>query len=528
MDIYVQTLTGTLFELRVSPFETILSIKGKLQRLEGIPISQQHLIWKSIDLQDDYCLHDYSIKNGTTLTLVLAMRDGPINMRRVSTVEESNIQEIEDYMDANKDEIFEKLCDDKQVTLLVFRDGDQLNFYRVYDQNSESYTPNSDTNCSSSVTNNYPESLEKLDIEAQAQNSQTRDKMEELKKKMEATKFSKKKKGRPPSLGRPSSKLSQHRSGLTRKPSKIRSSSKGQRVPNSISPFIQHQERPPPESIIKDKIYLPNPPPILPPVRRTMSASKKNRHMSSSSHESTTTSFDPLVDHASYSAHINHHRKLPSLKQDTSNHVTRLIQQHEQNESSSREDIRVSSRSRRRVLKPLQNSDHHSDKLDSSTFQEHNIGPPATAERLSKRSSDLDSYSRLLNWTQQAQDIGTSSSIHNFEGIRASRVTPELKLSSRLRSVHLNSKENTHHLPPVYHQHQQQHPIPPGKKKTRCSTCTKKLGIATTYQCRCGNKFCAQHRYPETHGCSYDFKTEGRKFLEKNNPVVTAPKLPKI
>ena len=26
---------------------------------QGIPISQQHLIWKSIDLQDDYCLHDY-------------------------------------------------------------------------------------------------------------------------------------------------------------------------------------------------------------------------------------------------------------------------------------------------------------------------------------------------------------------------------------------------------------------------------------------------------------------------------------
>ena len=37
MDLFVQTLTGTLFELRVSPFETILSIKGKVQRLEGKP-----------------------------------------------------------------------------------------------------------------------------------------------------------------------------------------------------------------------------------------------------------------------------------------------------------------------------------------------------------------------------------------------------------------------------------------------------------------------------------------------------------
>ena len=25
----------------------------------GIPISQQHLVWRSVELEDDYCLHDY-------------------------------------------------------------------------------------------------------------------------------------------------------------------------------------------------------------------------------------------------------------------------------------------------------------------------------------------------------------------------------------------------------------------------------------------------------------------------------------
>ena len=34
---------------------------------------------------------------------------------------------------------------------------------------------------------------------------------------------------------------------------------------------------------------------------------------------------------------------------------------------------------------------------------------------------------------------------------------------------------------------------------------------------RCGSKYCVQHCYPGTRGCSYDFKTEGRKFLGKNN-----------
>ena len=50
--------------------------------LSGIPISQQHLIWQSMELEDDYCLHDYSIQDGATLKLVLAMRGGPINTRR--------------------------------------------------------------------------------------------------------------------------------------------------------------------------------------------------------------------------------------------------------------------------------------------------------------------------------------------------------------------------------------------------------------------------------------------------------------
>ena len=212
------------------------------------------------------------------------------------------------------------------------------------------------------------------------------------------------------------------------KPSTIRSS-KGQRVPNSVSPFIQH--RPPTDGLIRDKIYLPNPPPVLPPVRRT-SASKKHRHVSRGDHESTPPS-DLLANHASYSAHINHHRKLPSLQQqDASNQATRSIQQQEKNDSTSRDDIRMH---RRRVLKPLQNTDHHSNKSDSPSYQEH-VLPSATTERITRNNSDFDSYSRLLNWTHETNDINISNTKHNLDGIRAvsrgKRVTPELKLSSRL------------------------------------------------------------------------------------------------
>lgn len=35
MELFIETLTGAAFELRVSPFETIMSVKAKIQRLEG-------------------------------------------------------------------------------------------------------------------------------------------------------------------------------------------------------------------------------------------------------------------------------------------------------------------------------------------------------------------------------------------------------------------------------------------------------------------------------------------------------------
>jgi AN1-type zinc finger and ubiquitin domain-containing protein 1 len=45
---------------------------------------------------------------------------------------------------------------------------------------------------------------------------------------------------------------------------------------------------------------------------------------------------------------------------------------------------------------------------------------------------------------------------------------------------------------------------------------------------RCGNNYCSLHRNAEAHGCTFDYKTEGRKIIEHQNPLVAAPKLPKI
>ncbi|GLT48736.1 hypothetical protein SLA2020_223440 [Shorea laevis] len=61
----------------------------------------------------------------------------------------------------------------------------------------------------------------------------------------------------------------------------------------------------------------------------------------------------------------------------------------------------------------------------------------------------------------------------------------------------------------------------------RCLACRKRVGI-TGFQCRCGMVFCGTHRYPEQHGCTFDFKGMGKEQIARANPVVKAPKMEKI
>ncbi|CUT99173.1 an1 type zinc finger [Echinococcus multilocularis] len=82
MELFIVTLTGTALELRVSPNDTVMSIKSKIQRFEGIPVGQQHLIWQNGELSDHQSLRDCSIPGGATLRLVLGMKGGPISTYR--------------------------------------------------------------------------------------------------------------------------------------------------------------------------------------------------------------------------------------------------------------------------------------------------------------------------------------------------------------------------------------------------------------------------------------------------------------
>ncbi|XP_051059610.1 AN1-type zinc finger protein 4 isoform X5 [Phodopus roborovskii] len=131
--------------------------------------------------------------------------------------------------------------------------------------------------------------------------------------------------------------------------------------------------------------------------------------------------------------------------------------------------------------------------------------------------------------------IGLSTNFQHFQDENIRKSSPqseptEFFLSARGIGMSGNNAaagkrvgESTRHLPPV------KAPLQAKKKITKhCFLCGKKTGLATSFECRCGNNFCASHRYAETHGCTYDYKSAGRRYLQEANPVVNAPKLPKI
>ncbi|KAE8704654.1 Zinc finger A20 and AN1 domain-containing stress-associated protein 8 [Hibiscus syriacus] len=61
----------------------------------------------------------------------------------------------------------------------------------------------------------------------------------------------------------------------------------------------------------------------------------------------------------------------------------------------------------------------------------------------------------------------------------------------------------------------------------RCTACHKRVGL-TGFNCRCGNTFCAAHRYSDKHNCPFDYRTAARDAIAKANPVVRTEKLDKI
>ena len=71
MQIFIKTWTGKTITLNVEPSNTIKKVKRKIQDKEGIPPSQQHLIFRWQELKDHQTLDEYKVTNKSSVHLRL-------------------------------------------------------------------------------------------------------------------------------------------------------------------------------------------------------------------------------------------------------------------------------------------------------------------------------------------------------------------------------------------------------------------------------------------------------------------------
>jgi hypothetical protein len=63
--------------------------------------------------------------------------------------------------------------------------------------------------------------------------------------------------------------------------------------------------------------------------------------------------------------------------------------------------------------------------------------------------------------------------------------------------------------------------------KLSCGVCNKKLPIFVI-KCKCNKNYCSIHRYSGEHNCTYDYQSEFKKELTKNNKKIKVMKVEKI
>ncbi|XP_068113706.1 AN1-type zinc finger protein 4 [Hyperolius riggenbachi] len=634
MELFIETLTGTRFQLRVFPFETVARVKAKIQRLEGIPVAQQHLIWNNTELQDDVRLKEYMISEGCTLKLVLTTRAGPINTRRVPL--ENPIRELAELMDSVPDDVQEKLTSSKPVAFLVYRDGDQMNFVPVVDGTNGTLTPLSESLSGGSTSNLYGEDEDEIEASPSADqiidNSITRIRMKLLKSKMESMTLIKKLrrssvlKPRPPMAPRPSSgavvagrqkllRVLPH-IGQTCLPlenlhisksshnalSKLSAATRTIYITGDDPKEAQSLERSSglENAQLSTSTVLPQITPL--PKKDTAKESGSVLHSDVNLFSSEETSsgaecFALLTDVRP----AEPFEELCSLGK-----VKSEFELSEETESSAIEASKTSvsnglkselmetgilnatdvSPLRNKFLSPV----HFYTPVNDSVFPKAprqprcfdlgSLRPPTSHNlyhSLQLRSMAEPTFSRTARFrmrvesptrrsdvpkveTRDVTEVANKSSKEPLDSRNNVRLFASLARSgsrenaSQFRSivappgtlqtekiVPVNGKGGlfiTPHASAVFGENSGEAaplfpPVKPvflskNKEAKHCFLCRRRTNLATSFECRCGNNFCATHRYAETHNCTYDYKTAGRRHLKEANPVITAPKLPKI
>ncbi|XP_013140994.1 PREDICTED: uncharacterized protein LOC106105256 [Papilio polytes] len=470
MEVLVETLTGTAFEMTVSPSDTIFAIKSKIFRVEGIPVSQQHLVYNLRELADGASLRDHGVAAGARLRLVLALRGGPVTTRRPPPPEipPPDRDDLEWSSEGGSGGGGE--C---KVAVLVFRDGERVNMVRMRENRDGTFSPLDHAKYSSSLSH----LVEHEDDEcagggggggagagALPENAVTMGKMLDLRRRMESL-----------SLHR---RRAPHRPGDQVDIQKTRSE-ETLSVPSLLEDGYECYKRYDCDcACAYDRAY--DRYTLLPPIRAR----------AHSNHSLADTLTDTLADTLADTLDTDRF-KLPETLAGSI-----LVKGRESEEGVVRECAAPTP-----ALAPLPASKY------GALVGGAGCGGGGGAGAVGGAGAWRRGYgsSSQLTCGAHRPPAPLSASTSDLETLTRNRILPALSRHRNREHLHL-SDERLELTPQCPQPQPQPQPQPHKLRRLRCGVCRRRLGAATEHRCRCGGAYCAPHRYAEVHGCNYDYK----------------------
>nr|CAD7261040.1 unnamed protein product [Timema shepardi] len=416
------------------------------------------------------------------------------------------------------EEMLEHLPPGCQVTVLLFREGDQVNLFRVVENEDGSYSPLSQSWNGTSLRNLFAEEDSEVEDKRLHENSVTMGKVQDLRAKMEKLSLQKKVKEPKKSPRVLSGKRSlQSRRGtpcspLILKPqsSELKTSVGRTRTHKTelLLPPIGHTPRAHGRGYLENSSLI-HPPPLPPRPHNHLVQSVARLILDED--DRPKTSPDELIQRQKatqglcdilneskwplYSSRVKNQRRKSHV--DLPRNLTGNVEER----SSTKLDVKSL------VDGPFLEfgGSRVSLNLDREPPRNVNRGIPKPAGHNMKNTRESTTHSKYQDTELFPQRLPRRR-LSSAEKISV----PQLPSKSKIRPF---QQETGNSKKPL---------------RTRCAECRKRLNITNIYSCRCDKLFCSAHRHSESHNCSFDYKSEGRKILEQANPLVAAPKLPKI
>ena len=479
-------------------------------------------MWQGQELKDDFTLEEYNVNFGAILKLVLGVKVGPLAapppplwasvVNRPSSADKRTSDDDDD--------------DSRPLTVLVFRDGDQIRLFTISTNTSATATAGTTTGThDKSSPSTRPSSRARKRREADS----LREKMTELQSRMASLNLRRSRLAKISSNHHPNQRK-EDTMPSTYATTKLPAISKSS-VPPTMSNIVGNSH----VAYVSTKSHSPiNLPPLVNNHNMTTNicpspninphhASEKQDPLVNKWTRSLTTNYglDPQVDHKSEDVILNdghgfdHNHKITNI--DTLSNRLR-------SNSYGHEKLcgQLNKLDTNRLFYKLSSSGSGSKNFDQNeTSSVGSILEPVLRRnrpRTSPLVGNISSTRKIPDFIRSPPSEETIKNIRNGSG-RNSRLLKKRAAKNATNSPLKRSAIN-------------QIGFTCGTKtrspRLRCSQCRRKLPLVARYECRCNKWFCAKHRYSEEHECDYDYMSEGRRLIAANNPKIQASKLPKI